>query len=64
MKDEFFEDDKLKRQILAKWPESIDALFLPINIDENHWILAVVNKRVKTIDVYKSLRYKNSKEIK
>ena len=64
MQDEYFEDDKLKRQILAKWPESIDALFLPINIDDNHWILAVVNKRVKTIDVYDSLRYKNGKIIK
>jgi Ulp1 family protease len=64
MQDEYFEDDKLKRQILAKWPESIDALFLPINIDDNHWVLAVVNKRVKTIDVYDSLRYKNGKEIK
>ncbi len=64
MEDKFFEDDKLKRQLLAKWPESIDALFLPINIDDIHWILAVVNKRVKTIDVYDSLRYKNGKEIK
>ncbi len=51
MLDDFYEDNKLKRQILAKWPESIDALFLPINIHDTHWILAVVNKRVKMIDV-------------
>ncbi len=47
MIDELYDDDKLKRVILGMWPESIDNLFLPLNIHNNHWILAVINKKKK-----------------
>ncbi len=46
------------------WPDSKDIMYMPININNNHWILSVVNKRKRTIDVYDSLNHKNTREIR
>ncbi len=46
------------------WLDSKDFMYIPININNNHWILAVVSKRNRTINVYDSLNHKNTKEIR
>jgi hypothetical protein len=52
MLDEFHDDDKLKKVLLAMWPENTNAIFLPLNINNNHWIVAVIDKNKKKRDVY------------
>jgi Ulp1 family protease len=58
------ENEELRRVIQKVWPVSLDIMFMPINVNESHWILAVVNKFTKIVDVYDSMKYKNTKEIK
>jgi hypothetical protein len=58
------DDNQLRKIILKMWPDSQNTMFLPMNINSNHWILAVVNRRNKSVDVYDSLKLKNTKQIK
>ena len=59
-----YPDDKLREIIKRQWPESIDVMYFPLNINDNHWILAVANKKKRVMDVYDSLKFKNGKETK
>ena len=39
-------------------------MYMPINVNSSHWILAVIDNKKHTINVYDSLHNKNYKEIK
>jgi Ulp1 family protease len=60
----YHDNEHLRELVIKMWPERKDTMFVPININNNHWILAVVNKCTKSINVYDSLKHKNTKEIK
>ncbi len=58
------DDEKLNRVLQNMWPESTDTIFLPLNLNRNHWILAVIDRRKKNIDLYDSIGSKNHQVIK
>jgi len=60
----FYPDDQLREIMKRRWPDSIDVMYFPININDNHWILVVANKKKRVMDVYDSLKFKNGKETK